>query len=87
MIQVRVRTNLAGCMTGHGQQHVFGMYAFSVVRNADQVHAAVDNVDFDACRESVHAVFEQFFDDASWPFNNFACRDAVDDVSIQLLNT
>lgn len=73
-------------MAGDGKQHVFGVNAFTVVCNADEFHAATLDIHVDASGEGVDGVFEQLFDDAAGAFDDFPGGDAIDDVSIELLD-
>ena len=63
------------------------MNAFAVVGNANQIHAAVHDINFDARRERIDAVFQQLLHHAGRTFNHFPGGYAVDNVSIQLLNS
>src|SRR5690606_31673404 len=51
--------DLAGGVAGDGQREVVGVNAFAVVDDADELGAAVGDVDLDARREGVEAVLKE----------------------------
>lgn len=86
MVEVGIGADLAGGVGGDSQQHVFRVDPFAVVNDAYQVHAAVDDFEIDASGECIDAVFQQFLDDAGGSFDDFAGGNAIDDMSIKLLD-
>ncbi len=77
---------LAGGVAGEGQRQVVGGDAAAVVGDADQLGAALLQVDVDALRAGINGVFEEFFDDAGGPFDDLAGGDLGDDTRWQLLD-
>src|SRR5205085_7669768 len=73
-----------GGVAGQGQRQVVGGDAAAVVDDADQLGAALVQVDVNALRAGVDGVFEQFLDDAGGPFDDLAGGDLGDDVRRQL---
>ena len=55
---------LAGGVTGEGQRQVVGVDAAAVIDDADQLDAALLDLDIDATGAGIDGVFEQFLDDA-----------------------
>ena len=70
---------LAGGVAGEGQRQVVGDDAAAVIDDADQLGAALLDLDVDAAAAGIDGVFEQFLDDAGRPFDDFAGGDLVDD--------
>ena len=66
-------------MAGEGQGQVVGLDAAAVVGDADQLGAALLDLDVDAAAAGVHGVFEQLLDHARRPFHDFARRDFGND--------
>ena len=50
----------------------------AVVDDPDQASAAVFDLDRDVGRAGIDGVFDQFLDDGSGPFDDFAGGDAID---------
>ena len=48
MVQIGVGSNLAGRMAGDSEKHVFVVDSLAIVRNSDQFHTAVDDLDVDS---------------------------------------
>ena len=78
-----------GSNSGRGSSVDYSLeeYADPVIEDADHLAAASLNVDFNATRQSVQAVFEQLFDHIGWPLNHFACGNFVNDARVELLNS
>ena len=70
---------LAGGVAGEGERQIVGVDAAAVVHDANQFGAALFEVDVDARRAGVQAIFEQFLDDAGRPLDDLAGGDLGDD--------
>ena len=73
------RGELAGGVAGEGERQVVGMDAAAVIDDADQLGAALLDLDVDARAAGVDAVFQQLLDDAGGPFDDLAGGDLGDD--------
>src|SRR5262249_4214531 len=71
----------AGGVIGEGELEVVGMNAVAVVHDADKLAAALFDVDVDARRAGVEAVFQKLLDDAGGPLDDFAGSYFGDDAS------
>ena len=78
--------DFTGGMAGDGEQEVVGMNAFAVIDDANEVGAAIHDVDFDAGGERVDAVIEEFFDGACRSLDDFTGSDFVNHTGIELMN-
>jgi hypothetical protein len=74
----------AGGVAGEGERQVGGGNAVAVVDDADQVGAALLQIDFDSPAAGVDRVFQQFLDDARRSFDHFAGGDFRHDQGRQL---
>ena len=81
------RVELAGGVAGEGQRQIVASDAAAVVDDADQLDAALLDVDVDARAAGIDGVFEQFLDDAGRPFDDLAGGDLGDDGIGKLLNS
>mgnify|MGYP005734717385 CR=1 FL=1 len=61
--------------------------ALAVIRDADQLRPALEDVDIDAGGEGIDAVFQQLLHDVGGSLNDLARRDLVDNALVQLLNS
>lgn len=77
--QIVRRRQLARGMVAEREFEVVGMDAVAVVDDADELAAAFLDIDVDARRPGVKAVFEQLLDDAGGPFDDLAGSDLGDD--------
>lgn len=86
VVEVCVGANFAGRVAGDCEQHVVGVDAFAVIRDANEFEATGLDVDIDAGGEGVDAVFQQLFDHAAGALNDLPGGNAIDHVSIELLD-
>ena len=70
-------------MALQGQNGIGRTHARSVVAHADELFAAVFDVDSDAARSGVEGVFDQFLDRVGRTFDDFARRDLVGDERVE----
>src|SRR5207245_3492963 len=80
------RRELAGRVAGEGERQVVRQDAAAVVHDADQLDAALFDVDVDPAAAGIHRIFQQLLDDAGRPFDNLPRGDLSDDRRRQLLN-
>jgi hypothetical protein len=66
-------------MARYRQRQVFGGNAAAIVADTDEADAALFQVDVDASRAGVQGVFDQFLDDGSRSFDDFASGDLIDE--------
>src|SRR5207253_1875888 len=74
-------------VAGERERQIVGQDAAAVVDDANQLGAALLDVDVDARAAGVDAVFQQFLDDAGRPLDDFAGGDLGDHGVRQLLDT
>jgi hypothetical protein len=70
---------LAGRVAGECQRQVVRLDAPAIIDDADQVGAAVLDLDVDPPRAGIDAILEQLLDDAGRPFDHLAGGDLADD--------
>ncbi len=79
--------DFAGGVAGDGEPKVLGVNPLAVVGHADQLAAAVADLDVDAGGQGVDAVFQELFDDARRPLDHLAGGNLVDDECIQSVDS
>src|SRR5262249_960560 len=70
---------LPGSVPGEGERQIFRDDAAAVVHDADQLCAALLDLDVDPVAAGVHAVFQEFLDDAGGALDDLAGGDLGDD--------
>src|SRR5262249_4755724 len=70
----------AGGVGGEGQRQVVGLDAAAVIDDAEEVEAALADLDVESTGAGVDAVLEQFLEHAGGPLDDLARGDLSDDV-------
>ncbi len=78
--QIRELGDLAGGVPADRHRQLLGADAVAVIAHADQAHAALLDIDFDAARARIEAVLDELFDDRGGPLDHFAGGDLVDEL-------
>ena len=78
MEQVVGVADFAGRVAGDRQRQLFRANAAPIVGDADQFATRLAERHFDAAGAGVDRVLDELFDDAGWPFDDFASGDLVD---------
>ncbi len=78
-LQIVERGDLAGGMAHQCQRQLLRRDAAAVVAHAQQFHTAAFQLHGDLCRTRIQAVFQQFLQGGSGPFDDLAGGDLVDE--------
>src|SRR5439155_9093295 len=78
---------LAGGVAGEGEGQILGGDAAAVIGDADQLRAALLDLDVDARAAGIDAVLQQLLEDAGRALDDLAGGDFGDDIRGQLTNT
>jgi hypothetical protein len=86
LFQVVQRGNLAGGVAVQRQRQVIRRNAAAVIGDADQLDAALGQVDGDLAGTGIQAVFQHFLQGRGGAFHHLASGDLVDQVIWELVN-
>jgi hypothetical protein len=73
-------------MAGKAERQIFDLDANTVVRDSDEILAALFNLYFDSGRTGIERILDELLNDRGGPFDNFAGGDSIGDGRRQNLN-